>query len=68
MTEANMWDSFIEDVRQYVDSGRLDKEVKCAPEFEPPIALIDGRRVAVVFSPTWRRYHGQTNPSSPQVV
>ena len=43
-------------------------QLKCAPEIEPPIALIDGRRVAVVFSPTWRRYHGQTNPSSPQVV
>ena len=26
MTEDNNWDSFIEDVRQYVDSGRLDKE------------------------------------------
>ncbi len=26
MTEGSKWDGFIEDVRQYVDSGRLDKE------------------------------------------
>ncbi len=26
MTEDNKWDGFIEDVRQYVDSGRLDDE------------------------------------------
>ena len=41
--------------------------VKCAPEFEPPIELIDGLREAVVSSPSWRRYHGQTNPSPKDV-
>ena len=53
-------------LRQAIQA-ELDIKLKCAPEFEPPIELIDGLREAVVSSPSWRRYHGQTNPSPKDV-
>ena len=53
--------------RRKEEYGEHLRSLKCAPEFEPPIELIDGLREAVVSSPSWRRYHGQTNPSPKDV-